>query len=513
MTDGSPRTLAHLLRSVTGWRAPAAVASLRVRRIVDDAREVQPGDLFVALRGHRADGHDFADEAIRRGAAAMVVERGRVDPDDFPAIQVPDTRRALAQLAAAWYGEPARRLQLVGITGSFGKTGTLSMLHAILVRAGLRAGIIGSDFIGLRLPDRHREPLSLTTPDPLELHRALARIAEEGGEICSMEVTSQGLVQNRVHGLEFALGIFTCIAPLEHRDYHGTFRRYIQAKSRFFDHLAPGAALIFPAGDRVIRTLVEGRDVTPIRCGIGRSADVRMLRRDMRPEGTRMLLEIRRPLPRVNGGRVAPLCIPLEVRIPGRFNAKNAALAATAALCLGASPAAVHDALATVRPPPRRLQLERIAGFHLLDDTATHPESLGALFEIIAGIEHRRLHLVAAIRGGRGAEFNRRYGEALAIWTRRQPVHDLVATSSAEAVDEADRVRPAERDAFLGELRRAGIPHLHRDRLADAVGLALDRTRAGDLLVLIGAQGMHEGAALVRGWVGQPPDRDRVRSQ
>ncbi|HEX6939664.1 MAG TPA: Mur ligase family protein [Longimicrobiales bacterium] len=508
MDRDAPRPLGELFRAVSGVRVPAPVASLRVRRLVADAREVEPGDLFVALRGHRTDGHEHAGEAVRRGAVAVVAERDPGIGGERPVLRVPDTRRALAELAAAWYGQPARRLSLVGITGSFGKTGTLNMLDAILGRAGIRAGIIGSDFLGLRLPGEPREPQLLTTPDPLALHRALARIAERGGQICAMEVTSQGLVQGRVHGLEFAVGIFTCIAPLEHADYHGSFRRYVEAKARFLEHVRPGAPLVYPLGERVVGALVETGDATPVPCGVGSGACVRIRRRRFGPERIRMVLEVARPLPRADGGAVEPVCVPIELRLLGRMNARNAALAAVAGLCLGASPAAVREGLAAVRPPPRRLHYEWRGSFNLLDDTATHPEALCVLFEVIAGLRRRRLHLVAAIRGGRGAELNRRYGETIAIWSRKLTMHTLVATSSDEAVDAADRVAAAEREAFLAELRRAAVDPVHHDRLDDAIRHALGRVGDGDLLVLLGTQGMHPGAELVRRWT---EGEDRAR--
>lgn len=498
MSDGSPKPLAHLLQSVTVESVPSDAGSQRVQRIVADARQVQPGDLFVAVRGHKTDGHYFVGEAVDRGAIAVVAERDPEFGADVPVIRVADTRRALAELAAAWHDHPARRLWMVGITGSFGKTGTLSMLQMILHHAGLLTGAIGSDVIGVRLPGLLHEPALLTTPDPLDLHEALARIAGHGGRICIMEVTSHGLVQERVHGLEFALGIFTCITPLEHSQDHGSFRSYAEAKARFFEHIVPGAPIVYPTNEPVVRRLIEGLDLTKLGCGARPDAGIRIRRCSLEPGRTRMILEVTRPLPVVRGGTVEPVTIPVELRLLGRMNARNAALAAAAGLCLGASPEAVREGLAAVQAPPRRLRLEDRGRFQLLDDTATHPDSLGVLFEVVATIPYRRLHLVTAIRGGRGPTLNRHYGQTLAIWARQQPVHVLIVSSSEEAVGETDRVTLAEREEFLGELRRAGVAYLHRDRLDEAIHLALEDVGAGDLLVLIGTQGMHTGAELVR---------------
>lgn len=498
MRAESPQLLTRLLRAMSDARVPDAATALSVRRVIADARLAEPGDLFVAVPGHQTDGHQFAAEAVRRGAVAVVAER-ELDPSlGAPVILVPDARRALAQLAAAWHGRPTQRLDLVGITGSFGKTGTLNMLQAILLHGGIRAGVIGSDFIGLRLPGRLHEPGELTTPDPLALHEALARIVENDGELCAMEVTSQGLVQERVCGLDFALGIFTALAPLEHGDYHRSFRNYVEAKARFFDHLLPGAPLVYPADDRVVRGLVSGRDVAQISCGMTPSADVHIRDTAIETDRVRMLLVVQNPLRSIAGDEIPPVEIPIEIPLLGRMNIRNAALAAAAALCCGATPDDVRTGLASIQPPPRRLQVTRLGGFQLLDDTATHPESLSVAFEVIETIPHRRLHLITAIRGGRGTELNRRYGETLGIWARRNRISTLIATDSEEIVEEADRVRSAERYAFIDALRAAGVEAEHVMRLDTAVQSALDAVSEGDLLVLLGAQGMHAGAALAR---------------
>lgn len=500
MRTDRPRPLAPLVRALSGVTSAGEAEGVEVRRIVFDAREVEPGDLFVALRGHKTDGHLHVGAAVRRGAAAVVVEDGAAVDVTVPAVRVLDTRRALAELAAAWYDWPGRRLCLVGITGSFGKTGTLNMIDAILGRAGVCAGIIGSDFLGMRLPGQPHEPQHLTTPDPLALHDALARVVAAGCTVCAMEVTSQGLVQDRIHGLDFALGVFTCIAPLEHADYHGSFRRYVEAKARFLDHIRPDGAVVYPREERIVGRLVEASRATAVACGLGRGASVRVHRRRRGPRGCGMLLEVVRPIPTVDGGTVGPVSFPIELGLLGRSNLRNASLAAVAGLCLGAPPEAVREGLASVRPPPRRLQYERCGRFALLDDTATHPDALCVLFDVVAGLRRGRVHLVAAIRGGRGAEFNRRYGETIGIWSRRLRFDSLVVTSSSEAVGVTDRVTDAEREAFLGALHDAGVEAVHHERLDDALRCALDRVRDNDLLVLLGTQGMHGGAELVRRW-------------
>lgn len=498
MRHGPSRSLADLLRSVPGVRAPAGTAAVRVHGLAVDSRRVRPGDLFIAIPGHRTDGHGYIEEAVRRGAVAVVAQRRPEPGPGVPVVRVRNARMALAALAAAWYGHPARRLSMVGITGTFGKSATLHILHAILERAGAPAGIIGSDLIGVRLPGSGSEPMRLTTPDPVHLHETLARIATRGGQLCAMEVTSQGLAQKRVHGLEFDAGIFTSLALHEHRDQHGSFRAYLNAKASFIDHLARGAPIIFPADEHAVRELLRGADLLPVSCGAGRDTTVGVRRERLGPDRTRLTIRVRRPLPTLTGGSVPPVTISAELALLGRMNARNATLAAAAALIAGVPPGAVRTGLAAVRPPPRRLRFVLRTPFLALEDTATHPESLRILFEVIATLPYRRLHLVAAIRGGRGEAFNALYGQALGIHLRRVPASSVVATASAEAVDAVDRVRDAERRAFLLRLQESGTGITYRERLEAAIRCALDRVASDDLLVLIGAQGMHAGAALLR---------------
>src|SRR5690606_5140809 len=219
------------------------------------------------------DGHRFLADAVARGALAAVVEAGSEVPAGVPALMVADTRVALAELGAAWYGRPADRLALVGITGTIGKTSVLSILAVILDRAGIPAGTIGS--LGIRFGDTVRAT-RLTTPDALTLHSALAHMLAGGARLAAMEVTSHALVQQRVHGLRFGLGVFTNLTLLEHLEYHGSFRRYVEAKLRYFDHLERGAPLVYTAGDRLVHALVrDRRGARPVGCGPGGTVSVR----------------------------------------------------------------------------------------------------------------------------------------------------------------------------------------------------------------------------------------------
>jgi len=317
-----------------------------------------------------------------------------------------------------------------------------------------------------------------------------------------MEVTSHALDQDRVHGLVFALGVFTNLSPLEHLDYHGDFRSYAAAKSRFLGQMAPGAPVVYRAGDRAVRTLIDRHDVTPLSCGPFGVVSIRTDRLLLDRGGSRITLRVRRPLSRPGGVPLAPVTIPVELQVLGRPNISNASLAATAALCLGAETDAVIDALADHPAPWRRMQIVHRGRFTVLDDTVGHPDSISAVFEVAEKIRHHRLHVVYAVRGRRGSEINRRDAEALAIWSRRVPIHTLIVTSSEDVADERNRVERGEREAFVTMLRRYDKPHRHARDLRGAIDMVLDQCGRRDLVLLLGAQGMDRGAEFLLEAIG-----------
>jgi UDP-N-acetylmuramoyl-L-alanyl-D-glutamate--2,6-diaminopimelate ligase len=190
------------------------------------------------------------------------------------------------------------------------------------------------------------------------------------------------------------------------------------------------------------------------------------------------------------------------MRLRGPSALRNAALAAAAALCAGASGEAVAAALAAFQPPHRRMEIVHRGGFTVLDDTVGHPESVSALFAVVRLMRPRRLHIAFAIRGRRGAAINRHLAQALAIQVARLPVATLAITSSVEATDERNRVGAAERAAFVEALQTARIAFDEVDRLDDAVGRVLERAGPHDLVLLLGAQGMDSGASVARAWLG-----------
>lgn len=328
-----------------------AGAAFEVRRVVQDSRQAGPGDLFVAVRGLRTDGHDFAAGAAARGAA-VALERPVPLPAGAAWLQLPDSRLALGELAAALRGRPARRLMVVGVTGTAGKSTTTHLVAHLLEAAGMPAGYLST--VGHRAGDAATENDSgQTTMEAPEVQAWLARMAAAGASAAVVEASSHALEQGRVAACDFDVAAFTNVGR-DHLDYHGSPGAYLRAKASLIELCAAGAGKGLP------KTAVLNRDdasypalaAYPIArrmtYGLDGPADVRGV--DVRVTGTGASFRLA-----TGTGFVSA---PLTLRLPARFNVANAICAAACGLALGLSPDDVAAGLSSF--PGLRGRLERV---------------------------------------------------------------------------------------------------------------------------------------------------------
>lgn len=240
------KRLTELFWDLPGLPSGLSIPDLPIHFVTADSRQVRPGSLFVAWRGHKTDGHEFIPEALQRGAVALLTEKPvEVPPGIFHA-QSSQIRLAYAHLCRKWFDYPDKRLTLVGVTGTNGKSSTAYYLHQLWKSLGYSAGLIGTVFC---LADGEEWPATLTTPDSFELYRLLHLFAEKGISHVAMEVSSIALDQERTAGILFRGGIFTNLSH-DHLDYHGTFLAYRDAKKRLFDGLSSNSFALTNIDDR-----------------------------------------------------------------------------------------------------------------------------------------------------------------------------------------------------------------------------------------------------------------------
>lgn len=278
---------------------------LSIDSIHTDSRQIRPGDLFVAVAGTQVNGHDFIGAAIEAGAAAVAAEYFPEHPliNNVVRIQIPDTARVLGRIAASYYGQPAKSLTLVGVTGTNGKTTVATLLYKLFTQLGHMCGLISTvqNRVG-----QETVPSTHTTPDPIALHGLLARMKEAGCRFVFMECSSHAIHQHRIAGLSFAGGVFTNITH-DHLDYHKTFAEYIRVKKSFFDGLSPAAFAITNIDDKRGDIMVQNTSARIRRYSLRSMADIKgkMLSNDL----TGLIME-------VNGTEV-------HFRLIGEFNAYN----------------------------------------------------------------------------------------------------------------------------------------------------------------------------------------------
>jgi UDP-N-acetylmuramoyl-L-alanyl-D-glutamate--2,6-diaminopimelate ligase len=480
---------------------PLSGEDREITGIALDSRQVQPGQLFVAIPGANADGMRFIPEALARGAVAVCAVRPW---DGVPSLVVPDPRDALAIVASEFHGHPARDLRMIGITGSLGKTSTALLLETIIGAAGEKVGVIGS--LGIRF-EGHVVETGMTTPEAPAIHSALRYFATQGAGTAVMEVTSHSILLQRVDGLLYDLGLLTNIVPYEHLEFHPTPEHYVRTKARFFHMLKDGAPLVVNEDDPTAREVSTGlsRPVIGVSLRSRETAAVHVERVRMGAEGSTFALQVRRALPLLDGGVVDPVTIPLALPILGRQQVANAALAATAALIAGVPAQTIAFALADVEPMHRRMHIVYEDGPVVLDDTVGNPESIRAVFEAIRSIPHHNLRVAYAIRGSRGTEVNERNAEALAREVGSM-IATLIVTASEDHASERDRVEDDERAVVLSTLEKRGVPFVYESKLEHAVVRALDGAGRGDLVALLGAQGMDKGTEIARRLLPPPVD-------
>ncbi|MGE5184786.1 MAG: UDP-N-acetylmuramoyl-L-alanyl-D-glutamate--2,6-diaminopimelate ligase [Acidobacteriota bacterium] len=431
-------------------------ANVTVRAVRDDSRAIEPGDVFVAVRGLRSDGHTFVPVAIERGAAAVVVER-ELAGVGVPQVVVPSGAKALGRLVARSLGDPASKLVLVGITGTNGKTTTTYLVESILAAAGHKPGVIGT--VDLRWAGKSI-PASYTTPTPHQLHDTLAKMRDAGCTHVVMEATSIAIAQERLSGLKFKVAAFSNLTQ-DHLDIHGTMEAYRDAKRRLFGELLAGTAVVNiddPEGEGM--ALAAGPN--PLR--VGKGGDVRVLEEESTVRGIRAKLRTPR-------GDVAIESKPLV----GHYNVANLMLAVGIADALGISRDAIVKGIADLKGVPGRV--ERVANpadLDILVDYAHTPDALRNVLTALRPLTKRRLICVFGCGGDRDP-------------TKRPKMGAAVAELADLAVVTSDNPRTEDPRAIIDQI----LPAVPKPFFVDvdrrtAIRAAIAEATPGDVVVIAG---------------------------
>lgn len=424
------------------------------------SKEQNKNGLFFCIPGTRFDAHDFAPEAVKNGCVALVVEHYL--PLEVPQVLVSSGRGALARMAAAFHGWPSRKLRLVGITGTKGKTTTTFLLKAVCERAGWKTGIIGTT--GNMIGDR-RLSSSLTTPDPIDLQKTLHMMVDEGVQVVVMEVSAHAIDQLRLDGMTFEVGCYTNLSQ-DHLDYFHTMDNYFEAKRRFFTSgMVLNAAL--NADEDTTARIQDGLTIPHITYGIASDSD--LFARDIEITENGVSFETR-----LQGMHN----IGIDLKMTGMFNVYNALAAASCAMILGVPARDIEYGLESVKNVPGRIEmLPTGTPYKVILDYSHVPEALKNILLTVR--EFARGRVIALF--GCGGDRDR----------GKRPMMGEIGGQLADfCILTSDNPRTEDPMAILAQveegIRPTGKPYVVIENRRDAIRYGLEMAKDGDVLVLAG---------------------------
>ncbi|WPM31196.1 UDP-N-acetylmuramoyl-L-alanyl-D-glutamate--2,6-diaminopimelate ligase [Hydrogenobacter sp. T-2] len=423
--------------------------------ISSNSKEVREGYVFVAIKGTQVDGHDFVEEALQRGALYVFVER-EVGIKDPRIIKVEDTRKALGELASLFYGEVSKRLKIVGITGTNGKTTTTHIIESILNKAGIKTGLMGT--IYYRLGEKIYEYEGRTTPDPIKWHSTLKAMWEEGASAVVCEVSSHALDQKRIWGTDFYMVGFTNLSQ-DHLDYHGTMEDYFLAKARLFEEYAYTYAVINeddPYGKRLKAIAKNPRTY-------GREGDFKILDFQTDFEGSRLRVAYE--------GKVYDFFSNLR----GNFQAYNLSLGILVGFLWGLESQAIQEGIRQVQVPGR-FETYKGKGFVVIIDYAHTPDALEKVLRTARALCKNRLIVVFGAGGNRDRTKRPLMGKTA------EAIADLIVlTSDNPRFEEPMAII----EDILSGIENKGKVLVEQDR-RKAIELAISMAQEGDVILIAG---------------------------
>lgn len=434
--------------------------SVEVTGIQYDSRKIKTGNLFVAIKGYNVDGHDYVQDAAKRGASCIVVERDVDVPLEISKAMVPDTRLALSHIASSYFNHPSGKMNITGVTGTNGKTTTCYLLRSIFRAAGIATGMLTT--VEYSVGDRSKKA-DLTTPEALDLQRIFADMLEQGVKTAAMEVSSHGLALRRVEHVDFACAVLTNISR-DHLDFHRDMEDYVSSKRRLFERIRIGGTAVLNCDDPYWREMAQASSARVVKYGYGDVADMRAMSAETRLEGTRVTMNWK--------GKT----IEVRSRLVGRHNVYNVMAAATAAVCSSVDTDSIVGGIESVKRIPGRLESFLIpGGARAFVDYAHTPDALekvlGSLREITPG---RIISLF-----GCGGDRDR----------GKRPLMGKISTRLADfTIITSDNPRSEDPEAIINEIASdlASETYMIEPDRKEAIRKALERAGEGDCVLVAG---------------------------
>lgn len=464
--------------------------NIDIKKVAYHSKEVNPDTLFVCVKGHQADGHQFADKAVAQGATAIVVEHF-LDEIDILQIKVKDSREALAIIGSNFFNHPSKSMRIFGTTATNGKTTITYMTDEIFKASQLKTGLIGTILVKT---DNEAEKSFLTTPESYELQKYLAKMRDQKITHVSMEVSSSALELKRVHNTDFDVVAFTNISP-EHIKLHESFEAYFDAKASLIRNASKDSSAILNIDEPLLIPLVDQTEAQVVTFGIENdSGTVTVTDIDLSTGKPSFTVNIIRPFKTVDGKQVTPTSFDINLSIPGYHSIYNAVTAIIMALIYDIPMESTKKGIENFKGVERRFQVLYDKEFTVIDDLLLNTNNIDSCMEAISHLKYKSLHLVHAIRGSNGPELSREIAESIADRFEKMNIKDIILTTSRSHVMKKDQVTEEELATFLNVMEENEIKVDFFEELDDALRLGVNRLNSEDLLLISGAHSMDTGA-------------------
>lgn len=430
-------------------------ANIEIKGIAYDSRDVKEGYLFVAVRGFETDGHKYIDSAIKNGAAAIIGEEDVQCVCTY--VKCGDSRKALALASAAFYGHPERKLKIIGITGTNGKTTTTYLIKQILELKGIRCDLIGTNQV---IMGDHVEESSRTTPESLDLFKIFAQMAQTGGEYVVMEVSSHSLVLERVYGIEFETAVLTNITQ-DHLDFHGTMENYAKAKAILFT-MSRSCAINVDSDYKDV--ILEAAKNNVLTYSIDNKSDIQAKELNMSERG--VIFKVN------DGGELHEM----RLGIPGRFSVYNALAAICACKNIGLDDEDIEKGLVLAKSVKGRIEVVHVnTPYTVIIDYAHTPDGLVNIIGAVRGFAKKRVITVFGCGGNRDA-------------SKRPKMGKIVEDLSDLAVVTSDNPRCEVPMDIIKDILRGMVKdnHVTIENRKDAIKYAMEIAKEGDIIILAG---------------------------
>ncbi|MFP4697568.1 MAG: Mur ligase family protein [Eubacteriales bacterium] len=464
---------------------------LDINQIAYHSKNVDYGSIFVCIKGYQTDGHKYVEDAIKNGAAAIIVEDYQ-EGLNIPQYVVSNSRKALSSLADKFYGYPSKDMKVIGITATNGKTTTTFMINNILESYKLNTGLIGSVIIKY---GEYAKPSYLTTPQSKDLQSILYNMNNNDITHVCMEVSSSALELNRVENVDYDIVSLHNISS-EHIDLHGSFEQYYNAKARLIREAKSDAWAILNLDDKYSASLLFETKAKVITYGIERkTGHISCNDLDLSTGRAKFTVQIKKPI--IVDEMVYEKCeFPIILRTPGYHSVHNAMVAILVGLLNKVPIEIIQKGLRTFGGVERRFEIIYDEDFIIIDDHFANPGNIDVSLKTLKKMNFDDLKLVYALRGNRGITVMRDVANTIIKWAPKLGINEIITSLSKSYTTSKDEVMKEEIEVFNSVLANGGIKVRMFEELEDAVFKGLKEIKEGDVLMLAGCQGMDMGAKI-----------------